>query len=200
MSQEHNLNKANDGLSALGSARRRLVRGTFAAPAVLTVHSGSALATTSLGSCLRKANLAPVTQPVTDSASTDVYFRYKLWAFVRIANPTLTYPLGSVRTADGYWIKGAELAVYVRSGQTPFLGSSSWQKFDLTTNALTTTVQTTTPTTGSATPSNWQLQQVSKFVSLRVSGTGALTGAGASGSGSAVSNSCWNSFAAGSGA
>lgn len=201
MNQEHPLNNPSSGLSAKGSARRKLVRGTFAVPAVLAVHSGSALATTSLGTCLRKANLSPRTEPVTTTAGADNIFRYQLWAYVRVAGATSTSPLGSVREADGYWIKGADLTPFVRNSQTPFVTNGAWQKFSPTTNALVGSSQLTTPTCGSSVPSNWNLQRVAQFVSLRVSSTGQIVGAGSTGGGgSAVGNSCWNSFAGGSGA
>jgi hypothetical protein len=180
------------------SARRKLIRGVFATPALLAVQSGGANSASSINACLRQQNLHPRTEPV--AASADTYFRYQLLAFVRVANPSSTWPLGSIRTADGYWISGAELTPFVRAGQIPFLGPGSWQKFDPTpgVNALVAgSVRASTPTTSAGTPSNWSLQKVASFVALRVNTSGAIVGAGASGTGSAVGTSCWSSFAMG---
>ena len=58
------------------SARRRLIRGAFAAPALLTLHSGSARAASSLGMCLVKANTSPAT--FAAASADDNTFRYQL--------------------------------------------------------------------------------------------------------------------------
>jgi len=43
------------------SARRKLVRGAFGVPAVLTLHSGGAFAATSAVGCLARTNQLPLT-------------------------------------------------------------------------------------------------------------------------------------------
>lgn len=58
-------------------ARRRLVRGTFGAPAVLTFASGSALAASS-SKCLVNAPATLPTAKAGDIPSTDTYIRVKL--------------------------------------------------------------------------------------------------------------------------
>jgi hypothetical protein len=176
------------------SARRRLVRGVFGAPAVLALYGGSARATSSLNVCLINRNSTPTGAPIVTSHD-NLWLRYQLWAYVRIAGATSTSPLGSVRTADGYWIKGTELDMFNRAGQVHWLGGN-WCKYDIAANVLMAS-QTFVPTCGSSTPTNWQLQKVSQWVALRVNGSGKIVGAGATGSGSAVSASCWNSFATG---
>lgn len=162
------------------SARRKLVRGAFAAPAVLTLHSGSAIAASSAATCLVRANASPTTVgPVANP--TDGYFRYQLYV---------------LRDSDGrtqsHWINGADLRPFKRMGQTPFVPKGSWREFNPGTNFLVGTNTTTSPLQ----TSNWTLQQDGGYVSLRVNATGALVGAGGSGSGSACSGSCWTSFAA----
>lgn len=201
MNQELELNNQTEGPTDRVSARRRLIRGAFAAPALLTVHAAGATAASSLGMCLVKRNASPTTGVLQTAANADNLFRYQLWAWVKIANATTQYPVGSIRTPDGYWISGADLVPFVRASQTPFLASTQWGKFDTTTNLMTTTILTgTSPPCSATTPSNWAFQRVASYVSLRVNSTGKIVGAGADTPGSAVGTSCWNSFAMGSGA
>lgn len=167
-------------LETRGAARRRLVRGAFAAPTVLTLYSGSALAATSALNCIVKRNTAPLTGIAPTAANDGVYFRYRLWALWKINN----------HSKVSYWIRGADLAAFVRQGQTPWLGSSSWQGFNTTNNTLGSIG---TPTAGSG----QELVQQGPYIVLRVSNSGALVGAGdtnAAGSGTALHNSCWTSF------
>jgi len=166
-------------------ARRRLVRGAFAVPAVLTLQSGGAsAATSSAAMCLANQNQNPVSFAPT--SSDDTYFRYQLWVIRKQQD-------NSINSA---WIKGADLSVYIRNGQLPFLNSSSWQKFAIATNTFYGSATTTTPSPNGS--SEYPLAQTGPWVVLRVSSTGALVGAGASGSGgSAVADTCWNSFALG---
>jgi hypothetical protein len=187
----------SDDSSKSSSARRRLVRGVFGVPAVLALYSGSARANPSINTCLINQNgLSKSTQPVTTS-NDGLWLRYQLYAYVRIANPTLSSPLGTVRTQDGYWIKGSELDSFNRAGQRHWVGSSSWCKFDVVGNV---TQGIGTPLCSAATQSNWALQKVNHWVALRVDSAGKIVGAGNSSSGSAVAASCWNSFAAGTAA
>ena len=162
------------------SARRRLIRGAFAVPAVMTLHSGGARAATSLGMCLVKANNGPATFAAT--ASDDGIFRYRLW----VVKDSSSVILSS-------WIKGADLTVYVRQSQTPFVPSGSWQQFNPGTNLLVGSVTPTAP----AIPTGGSFTQTGSWVSLRVSATGKIVSAGASAGGSGVGDSCWNSFATG---
>ena len=164
-------------------ARRRLVRGAFAVPAVLTLQSGGAsAATSSAAKCLANQNQNPVSFAPT--SSDDSYFRYRLWVIRKKTDNTI----------DSAWVRGADLSVYVRNGQMPFLDSSSWQGFAIASNALSGSVITTMPSPNGAENS---LEQTGPWVVLRVNSTGALVGAGVSGSGSSVADTCWNSFALG---
>lgn len=185
------MNKTPDHLNSPASARRKLLKGGFAVPAVLTLRSGSTYAAGSIGLCLVKQNNAPATVPV--SASDDGFLRYQLYAYVKTGGST---NIGSIREVDGYWIKGSELSVFVRSAQQPFVTTSYWQRFDIITNNLSGSPISSTPVCTASTPTNFTLQKVAKWVSLRVSSTGQIVGAGNSTSGSAVGDSCWNSFAA----
>lgn len=162
------------------SARRKLVRGAFAVPAVLTLHNGSAFAATSANSCLVRQNLSPITNEMHVPAD-DRFFRYQLWD-VR--------PRGG-STPQSCWISGADLDPFKRAGNRPFLGNRYWQQFDLASNKLIGTPTLSPPPYD---PATQQLAR-GRYVVLQVDKTGDIVGAGASGSGSAVGDSCWNSFA-----
>lgn len=165
-------------------ARRKLVRGAFAMPAVLTLHSGSALANASATRCLVNQNRAALTLAATDAA--DNYFRYQLWVIKDGAG-----------VAQSYWIKGADLTAYVRAQQAPFVTGGQWWQFNPAGgyNVIVGSATTTAPTpiVGGS------LSRAARWVALRVSSTGKIVGAGASdvsGTGSAVGYySCWQSFA-----
>lgn len=97
------------------SARRRLIRGAFMAPAALTVCSGSAFAQASM-TCVSKQVADPVMpQPVGDPE--DAYLRVPL------------YGLGNGDNVST-WIKGAEV-VFLASGSkvpvTTYLSNNEWQ-------------------------------------------------------------------------
>lgn len=165
------------------SARRKLVRGAFAAPAVLTLHNGSAAAATSAANCLVRQNENAKTMgSLTSGMPGDTYFRYRL--------RVLKNGGGVIK---GYWIAGADLVDHVRASQTPFVPNGSWWEFDPApgANKLVGNPYTTT----NPVKSGWSFEQKGPWVSLRVSATGKLVGAGATGTGSAVGFSCWSSFA-----
>lgn len=173
--------KLNDPTTLKNSARRKLVRGAFAVPAVMTLHNGSAFAASSAAACLVNQNLSAQGAP-TWVAADDSWFRYQLWVIRKTMTPTQIL---------SYWINGAELSPYVRANQLPFLPTGSWQGFDIATNAFVNSAIATTPSYNNS----CQLVKAGPWVVLRVNGQGAIVGAGASGQGSAVSDSCWNSFA-----
>lgn len=169
-------------LDERGSARRRLIRGSFAVPAVLTLHSGASMAAGSINACLVRQNRYPVTQPSV--GSDDVWFRYRLWGYVN--------PSGQTMDSAGFWIKGSDLAVYDVGGNSVWLSGSAYQRFDPLSNTLGQT-EFSQPKG----PDGCKWTNVNRWVSLRVDRHGNVTGAGSSGYGSAVADSCWNSFAIG---
>lgn len=166
------------------SARRKLIRGTFAVPAVLTLHSGASVAAASVNSCLKRQNSGASTQPV--AAQDDAWFRYQLWGYVNSANGEISLP-------HGFWIKGSDLAVYDMRGNSVWLKGAAYQRFDVASNSLLSQIEYGQPKG----PDNCSWKRVNHWVSLRVDRHGNLTGAGRSGFGSAVADSCWNSFAIG---
>ena len=172
--------KLNDSTTLRNSARRKLVRGAFAVPAVLTLHNGSAFAASSADTCLVRQNLSPITNEPVLSVD-DRFFRYQLWD-VR--------PRGG-GTAQSCWISGADLDPFKRAGNSPFLDKKSWQQFDLASNKLAGKPTLSAPKYDLST----QELARGKFVVLQVDKAGDIVGAGASGTGSAVGDSCWNSFA-----
>jgi hypothetical protein len=172
-----------ENFSPRASARRKLVRGAFAVPAMMTLRSGGALAATSV-SCVANQVSSPATPPTVVTSNDGSWLRVQLRALVN--------PGGNIRTQDGYWIQGSDLNAFVVPGQTPFLNSTQFQRFDIVQNEFLGSATTTAPAHGGFT-----LQPVNKFVSLQVTSTGAIVGAGAStvsSPSSAVSGSCWNSF------
>lgn len=179
-----------DVTEARASARRRLIRGSFAAPAILALHSGRAFAqATGAAACLVKQNSSPVTPAPTPANGDDGYFRYQLWVIRRISDNAIV----------SSWVKGADLAVYIRNGLSPFLASGSWWRFNINNNRLITGgPQMAQPTTNQ----NQTFTQTGAWVVLRVASNGQLVGAGKFDStggtgGSPVGDSCWNSFALG---
>ena len=173
------MTQLHQDLHADGKRRRKLLRGTFAAPAVLTVYSGGAAAT-SVGSCLVKANTVPTTSGIGVTSADDVLFRYQLWGLVNDTNSA---------NISSYWIRGTDLSVFIRNAQMPFLSSSEYQQFDVLNNLLFGIATTTVPS-----QSGFTFQPVPNWVVLRINGTGALVSAGGAGGGAPVGDSCWNSF------
>lgn len=161
------------------SARRKLLRGVFAVPAVLTLHSGSAFAQASV-SCLKKANDAP--SPVTPGPAdlNDLaYIRIRLWKRVRS------------NVADQFWVSGADFGIYARPNLPSFISVSQWQRFNVTQNKLFTGENQ--PQGSQPTPGTWT--HTGPYVVLRIDQDGAVVGLGTTGGGVAVGQSCWNSFA-----
>ncbi|MFO1217434.1 MAG: hypothetical protein U1E89_03515 [Burkholderiaceae bacterium] len=174
-----------ESLSARSSARRKLIRGSFAAPAVLMLHSGASMAAASVNSCLKRQNQHPMTQPV--AMSDDLWFRYQLWGWVK--------PSGEVVETSGYWIKGSDLADFDRRNNRVWLNRNRYQRFDTSGNSLANVEYV--PPKG---PDGCTMKKVNRWVSLRVDRDGNIVGAGRTGyDSSAVSASCWNSFVLGSG-
>lgn len=106
--------------SAKLTARRRLLRGSFAAPAVLTVCSGStfAQAASSL-SCVNKQ--VNVVKDVANSATTTTVSTGN-WVRVPLKK------LANGGAVDSVWVDGAYIATNIqKSGTTSYLGTSNWQ-------------------------------------------------------------------------
>ena len=162
------------------SARRRLLRGAFGAPAVLTLYSGS-VAATSLSLCVQKA--AVVAPPV--QTTSDAYLSVRMWQFRK-------HP--GTLVADGdYFVRGVDLVQFKRSTTgDAYLLTGSFQRFTVSNNtAGVITMTDPVPPTGFV----FELSSPAKYVALRVDARGTVIGVG-KGTGTAVGATCWNSFAA----
>ena len=106
-----NENSQVPGREAPVSARRKLVRGVFAAPAALTLCSGSAFAAASNQRCVASAATAKVL-PQPDTSNT-------VWVRLR------AYVVGTNKKTS-IWIKGSEVvALAVTAGTTsPFISTT----------------------------------------------------------------------------
>jgi hypothetical protein len=175
------------------SARRRLMRGAFAAPAVLTLHSGGALAATSSRCEARVSqNVALVT------GSADTYLRYQLYA-LRKSNGN--------NEIDSYWIQGSDLKTLKIDATTGLVfsqgfhpTSGEWQQYSKSTNTLTGALlyaQPVQPVNNNGNTGNWEWVRVNEYVVLRVDKDGVVVGVG-SGTGNdfVVTGSCASSLVA----
>ena len=172
-------------VSPKSSARRRLLGGTFAVPAVMALRSGSVMAATTVSSCVANQVATSTTQGVV-TTNDGAWLRVQLRALVNSG--------GNVFQGR-YWISGGDLSAYVVNGQMPFLSSTQFQQFDIGTNQLVVgSLVNSQPAQG-----GYSFLAVSQFVALRVTSSGAIVSAGATTvttASSAVSGTCWNSFAA----
>lgn len=159
-------------------ARRRLVRGAFAAPAVMTVFSGRALAQTS-ATCFAK-NAATTVDPTTSSATTDIWFRVRVRKIGTGSNPLNNY------------VKLSEVAYSLQLSVTPFTyGGASYVRLNRDDNYAMYSDQTAPSSTDPSTFRNkWVLLRFNE--EAKVVGFGGVVGS----SGSPMSTSCWTSFLA----
>lgn len=162
------------------SARRRLLRGSFAAPAVLALHSGNVLAAASNLRCLANGS-QPI--PVVDAA--DTIMRVRLY---KVGNAKLY-----LNGADVYGVvssTGGRVGV-----DGTFLSSSSvWREVTIGLNGTVTLGAPVTSVPGGAT-------QGDKYIALRFAPGSTIPVEiigvvdGTSTVGSAASFNCWSSFA-----
>jgi len=151
------------------TARRRLVRGVFAAPALLTVYSGGALAAGSAKRCLVNQTTTPTMVPVSDRL--DSYVRIRLR-----------------RTGQGqssqFFVSGVDLQAWKRPTTTVYLSTTQRQLFDIGTN-----------TAGAVSEAGNGADSLSdKYAALRFNANGNVVGVGGSGAfTSAVAGTCWQS-------
>ena len=171
------------------SARRRLVRGVFAAPAALSLYSGSALATSS-NNCVAKevgvGNYYPA--PGSEAAA---FVRVQLIRVIRTANTSKYMDL--VRGDDVAALKAPQaLNTYLQIGW--------WQCFD--TNITNNDnkpfrINVGDKTTGSI-PATGFTTEPGRYVALKIDVSGNIVGVvglgGETPDQSAVHDTCWSSF------
>lgn len=181
---------SNPAPEAQRSARRRLVRGVFAAPAVLALYSGSAAAMASNLRCVNNQVDAGRRAFPPPRPTADQYVRVQLWS---LTDSSSTPP--TVR----WFLRGNDLQALTMGRSTvynTFLQPGEWWEFDPAAEALVGT----SPTTGD--PSPGALAHNGAYVAVRINADAG--GAGIVGvvdathrnalSGSAVSGLCWASF------
>ena len=156
-----------DALAAGPNARRRLIRGAFAAPAIMTVCSGSALANSSSLRCVANQVSAALPVPLVSNV-TDNWVRVQLW---------------TQGGSTSYFVRGADVFALKPASTTSNILASDWLAFDIVSNK-----------TGAAgTSSGKQLSNPAKWAAIRVDASGNIVGVGA-GSGTAIAGTCWTSF------
>jgi hypothetical protein len=165
----------NDG-TARATARRRLIRGAFATPAVLTLYSGGVLAATS-SQCDVKGVQSSIASITTVD---DTYLRYQLWALVKLSN-------SATPKFDSYYIRGDDLKSKVGMGFQP--KAEEWQRFDLISMKPAGSILFSPPQ-----KKNYEFKQVQQYVVLRVDSNGTVVAVGDGASGLAVSDSCASSL------
>lgn len=161
--------------TGVAAARRRLVRGVFAAPAALTLCSGSVYAAASNQQCLANAAAHPVDAP----ADTTTWVRVELLKLT-------SYSKSST------WVSGAALKLLQASDtDPPYLSTSQWQCFSSTmADFQAHRVYDAKPTKGTATP-----QPSGQYVAVRVNASGKIIGVqGIEAGGTAMAQSCWTSI------
>lgn len=162
------------------SARRRLIRGAFSAPALLTIYSGSAMATSSPLRCVINQNATPVHPTALTSAPA----QSERYARVRVFQ-------GSVDSL--FYVKGYDISLHVKKGVTPYIATNQVQQITPDSVPGTFRAPKTFPST-----SIGSLNGVNRWVALRIDPTGKIIGVvGGGNGGSAIANSCWTSFGTG---
>lgn len=155
------------------AARRKLVRGVFAAPALMTVCSGSALASQSSLRCLAK-HVHDNTNVTPKVGSLDNWTRVQLH-----------------RATDGkFYVSGTHVQSVFANSNSWYPAAGTWLQIDTATGAPVGSALTTMPSGCTHTYSTPQ------YVVVRFDTAGNVTGVGTAGAGSNVGASCWNSFKA----
>ena len=172
------------------TARRRLLKGAVAAPAVLTLYSGSALANESAMRCVVNHVDAPL-QGVAPTlpSPTDGLVRVQLWSL----RPSADASYNNAR----YFVRGADI-VALANGRTDvaneFLITGQWLEYG---PPQVFPLISTAPAWASGTPG--VLLQNGAWVAVRFDAHlgPVIVGVVGSGIGGApVATSCWTSFAA----
>ena len=202
-----NVEKTEENHPSKPSARRRLIRGAFAAPAALTLYSGSSFAALSVTCLGRQLTLPVLAAPVNDPVpASDTYVRVRLQKFTRNGTGAGT-ELGSNTNRWSRWVQGSDVTAFQAAGRTNYLPTGNWQLFDcgLTsganvgstyrTNTLGSILTSSTPSELTAGGSCTQIQTGDQWVALRVDASGNIIGTSGLGatSGTSISKSCWTS-------
>ena len=201
------------------SARRRLIRGAFAAPAAMTLFSGSVAARSAIN-CVTKRATSPELPPL-DPVMGTTYVRVQLQKFTGSAGATVK----SNRTSR--WVRGSDIVASLATGKTGYLLGTQWQLYDRDTTGVTSTcgaadttfnppsayagvgtppgtILNSTPTengtvscTGGSQTITSTAQTGDQWVAIRVNASGDIVGVvgiNDLANQTAISQSCWTSF------
>ena len=164
------------------SARRRLIKGAFSAPAIMTLYSGSVFATTSSAARCIKNKVTGTTPEFPASPAAATWLRVQRYKLLKTGTTSTYY----------YYVKGADVVALQQGKFTPlYLGTGDYQKV---TGTTTVTIVGASPTSGT----NTLEKDTGNFVAVRVDQDGkivGIVGSGATTSTSAVAQTCWASFA-----
>jgi hypothetical protein len=182
--KEFVMNEEVSNPAGKGLARRRLLRGTFAAPAVLTLVSGSALAATSL-SCVAKQNEPGHAVNAGGNPDGTVWVRVPVWE-----KKKPTDPLKLAR-----FVSGSDIASLLPPGGT-YLTAGNWQCTSNTFNTNPFIVGQIYTTAQADAIRNYTMTKVPNlYVAVRIDATGRIVGVESiSTANSAMHVSCWTSF------
>jgi len=162
-----------------GPARRRLLKGSFAAPAAMTLCSGSALAAAS--SCITPL-IGTSASPNVTSTNTSATGFWRVQQY--------TSSIGGAK-----WVKGSDVVTLNGAGKTPFLTNIDYYKTGMGTTSSpgvgTKTTALSTVGTLSPTPA--------EYIAVRVDSNGNIygiqgIGTVATGTTAPMTASCWTSF------
>lgn len=164
-------------LPAADCARRRLIRGAFGAPAVLTVASGSVAAASNVN-CIANIGTFPPVHQGSAPPTSDSIIRIRVYEDQSVT-PNLRY------------VRGQDVpAAYMANAAAGFMTVGQVWRFSVPNNQ--------TVGNPSSTPAASTLVAINRWAALRFDVNGNLVGVGDGGSGGtpgyAVAASCWNSF------
>lgn len=180
------------------SARRRLIRGAFSAPALMTICSGSAFAQASNMRCLSNAANAVTPPAAWGTTSPDTFLRVRLW---RVTTRTCNQGGGNCDPdVNTFYVRGSDLSMYSRAAGMP----TDAQYLQIHPTTFVTSGPPVSPppasvTSGTNPPRTTTIisegSQNNPYVAVRFNSTGVIVGVGPSGSGGGgmVGTSCWTS-------
>lgn len=164
-------------LPATDCARRRLIRGAFGVPAVLTVASGSVAAASNMN-CIVHTTTFPEVATGSTPPANDTFIRIRVYKDESVT-PQLRY------------VRGQDVpAPYMAVAAPGFMTATQVWRFNPGNNQ--------TDGSPANTPAANTLTATNRWAALRFDASGNLVGVGDGGSGGtpgyAVTGSCWNSF------
>ena len=146
------------------SARRRLIRGAFAAPAAMTLFSGSVAARSAIN-CVTRQVTSPDFPPLALEAGTS-YVRVQLQKFTGTVGAT------TLTNRTSRWVRGSDVVLQQAAGSSVYLTGAQWQLYDRMTTGTTTSC---TPNAGFNPASAYTASQVGTVISAPPSEGGSVS-------------------------